>query len=782
MNLEILNRCGENTLQIMWPMLWQSSVLVSILFALDFVFRKKVRAAIRYALWLVVLVKLILPTTIASPTNPRWWIHFSTPPTAKTKTIPFTVTYGDQIAPDFQMPLTPIPVLPRPHLSFAACILIFSIGASLSLFAWLLIRWRRVSQKVRDAKISGELDSLLDEVRQLAGLRSAIRLRLTTDSMSPAVCGLFRPVILLPQLLVTNLSCEQLRVVLLHEAIHLRRGDVWVNCAQALLQIIYWWHPLLWLANARIRRVREEAVDDAVMLALRDESEIYAPTLLEVAKFAFRRPLATLGLVGILESRSALRQRIERLVDFRAPRKAGLTVISLFGILIFSAVALPMGEAPEKMNEIVSQTNNFSAETKNKMESIKLAWDGKFFYEAGRFKRAESELNIALKLDPENNAAIYYLGLVKKAMSSPQTSKTNPTMNWLNDLTHSNLLVADSASTDLEMRTFKLDEFSIAALRTTPDIKSNNISTMAKDFFGKFGVDLSVPGKQIAFNDNWGLLFVRATATDLDTIERSIEALNKIGPQVHIKARFIEVPKKFIVPESFLNVAVNPMIGILSNTNFRTILHILQQQKNAETIAEPEVITTSGRKTYMRATIMQEVLTNFAFEEISNTSAIEAQTGKFEIGPTMDVVPYVLADGYTINLTAKPELFQFLGYDQTTNVVFATNSLGEKIQRPIASPCFRVQESKAVVNLWDNQTLVLGNFRNSGESHFVGFTNGVETTDETKSFAELERKSSTANKELLVFVTATIVDPAGNRIHSDNELSKLSAIPSQPQN
>ena len=63
-----------------------------------------------------------------------------------------------------------------------------------------------------------------------------------------------------------------MRAVLLHELIHLRRRDVWLNFLQALLQIFYWWHPLVWLANARIRRVREEAVDDAVMLALRDEA------------------------------------------------------------------------------------------------------------------------------------------------------------------------------------------------------------------------------------------------------------------------------------------------------------------------------------------------------------------------------------------------------------------------------------------------------------------------------------------------------------------------------
>src|SRR5208283_3766492 len=100
-----------------------------------------------------------------------------------------------------------------------------------------------------------------------------VQVRLTTNSMSPAVCGLFRPTILIPQSLANHFTDEQLRAVLLHELIHLRRRDVLVNFAQALLQIFYWWHPLFWLANMRIHRVREEAVDDAVMLALREEAE-----------------------------------------------------------------------------------------------------------------------------------------------------------------------------------------------------------------------------------------------------------------------------------------------------------------------------------------------------------------------------------------------------------------------------------------------------------------------------------------------------------------------------
>ena len=63
----------------------------------------------------------------------------------------------------------------------------------------------------------------------------------------------------------------------------------------------------------------------------------------------------------------------------------------------------------------------------------------------------------------------------------------------------------------------------------------------ARLFFSTLGVNLNLPGKSIFFNDRLGELFVRATSEDLDTIENAIEVLNRMAPQIHIKARFIEI-------------------------------------------------------------------------------------------------------------------------------------------------------------------------------------------------------------------------------------------------
>ena len=419
--IETLNHLGEAMLRFAWTMLWQSSVLIVILFAADIALRRHVRAAVRYAFWLVVLLKLLLPPSLALPTGLAWWLFPAASTPGKPQTTRFTISYGTDATPN--LPLQRLATARPPSrltLSAAAWAFLGWSVISFGLLAWLMMRWRQVLGKVRRATPPAAwLGELFKDARLSIGLRRSVCLRLTDQTMSPAVCGLVRPLILLPQSLIEKLSPSQLRAVLLHELVHLRRGDLWTNCAQALVQIVYWWHPLLWLANARIRRVREESVDDVVMLTLRNDAGVYAPTLLEVAKLAFHRPLASLGLVGILESRSALRQRIERLVNFHAPRKAGLTLMSLCGIFIFSAVAVPMGEAPAPS----SDTSDFDRKENvpdKVVEADRLVRDAKLLYEMGKFDDAGNLLASALTREPENQEAHYYMDLVQTAKANRQ--------------------------------------------------------------------------------------------------------------------------------------------------------------------------------------------------------------------------------------------------------------------------------------------------------------------------------------------------------------------------
>ena len=159
-------------------------------------------------------------------------------------------------------------------------------------------------------------------------------------------------------------------------------------------------------------------------------------------------------------------------------------------------------------------------------------------------------------------------------------------------------------------------------------------------------------------------------------------------------------------------------------------------------------------------------------------SAITPSTQQFEIGPTLDVVPYVLSDGYTINLTLIPEMLEFDGYDTPPTVPGI--SVANVVQVPTVLPHFTVRSVVTTVNIWDNQTVVLGGLISSSVT---------STQDKIPVLGDLplvgklfQSQSKTSLKDnLMIFVTATIVDPAGNRVHSDDELPfNPATIPSQP--
>ena len=163
----------------------------------------------------------------------------------------------------------------------------------------------------------------------------------------------------------------------------------------------------------------------------------------------------------------------------------------------------------------------------------------------------------------------------------------------------------------------------------------------------------------------------------------------------------------------------------------------------------------------------------------AGTSAITYDTAPVETGPILDVVPYVLADGYTINMALIPSVTVFNGYDTPPNIPSVTGNLNV-VQLPVVLPDFTVRQVVTTVNVWDNQTVVIGGLISST---IQSSKQQVPVIGDLPLVGNLFQSSSkvTQKKNLMIFVTATIVDPAGNRVHSDDDLPfAQSAVPPQP--
>src|ERR1700690_1017722 len=139
-------------------------------------------------------------------------------------------------------------------------------------------------------------------------------------------------------------------------------------------------------------------------------------------------------------------------------------------------------------------------------------------------------------------------------------------------------------------------------------------------------------------------------------------------------------------------------------------------------------------------------------------SAITPNQQQVEVGPVLDVIPVVLSDGYTINLTLIPSLTEFSGYAQPPTIPGI--NVANVVQVPTILPDFTVRQVITTVNIWDNQTVVLGGLISSQNQ---STKDKIPVLGDLPVFGRLfQSQSKQAQKlNLMIFVTATIVDPAG---------------------
>src|SRR5689334_23003272 len=143
--VESLNLWGSQAANVAWPLFWQSSLLMVVVFALDLVLRHKLRAAVRYALWLVILLKLLIPPSFALPTSPTWWLlpkattwerNTQSPQQRLHLISDSAVRVSETIfKPQFSPPLL---LAPRNHLSIGGWVFMSSASVSILLLSWML--------------------------------------------------------------------------------------------------------------------------------------------------------------------------------------------------------------------------------------------------------------------------------------------------------------------------------------------------------------------------------------------------------------------------------------------------------------------------------------------------------------------------------------------------------------------------------------------------------------------------------------------------------------------
>jgi bla regulator protein BlaR1 len=159
----------------------------------------------------------------------------------------------------------------------------------------------------------------------------------------PLLVGLLWPRIVLPADFVLRYDAAEQAAVLAHERLHARRGDLWWNALAALIACLFWFHPLTGAARRRFLVDQELACDSAVLGSGLHAPRAYANALLKSLT------TASLPVGCAMQAISPIKERIMHLQDLVSPRRARIAVAVLLAGFSVAGAGLgwaATGQAP----------------------------------------------------------------------------------------------------------------------------------------------------------------------------------------------------------------------------------------------------------------------------------------------------------------------------------------------------------------------------------------------------------------------------------------------------
>ncbi len=327
-----------------------SAVLFAVVLPLTLICGRRCRL-LAAGLWSLVFVRLLLPADLAAPFSGRMLIEsVLRRPAAATVAVSATVPETLKPAPPPAVVHVEAGVTPRKNgFQTLHAVLFFAwlsgLLAAAATYATRLKKYERMAWEAESCR-DVRLLEILAKWQTLFRVRRQVRLAFGPCRISPFTVGILRPVIVLPSCMRKSDPERTIEPVIAHEMAHVRHwDDLWIRL-QNLVQIVYFFNPVVWLAGRQVHQLREESRDASVLAKRLMSGKRYGTALLETVRMRLEPSDDLVLLPRFADEKTRMIQRL-RNIQRPAFSGRGRTAFSLAILAVFAMFALPMARLAE---------------------------------------------------------------------------------------------------------------------------------------------------------------------------------------------------------------------------------------------------------------------------------------------------------------------------------------------------------------------------------------------------------------------------------------------------
>ncbi|PGU80135.1 M56 family metallopeptidase [Bacillus cereus] len=351
-----------------------ASILVGFILCIKVLFRNKLTPRWQYMLWIVLMIRLLLPWSPDSSYSIYSLLSYSS---SVSEVIPKNMPATENIVnieSDRKVELESnskmVTKTSEPEVKVSSEKQTTFSLYKLALYVWLagviilaaitfLTNRRLYSYIKKQPDITDEqVTTVFNRCKQSMKMKKAVSLHLAGKIASPTVFSFFRPKVLLSKKHMKVLNEQQLQYVFYHELAHIKRNDVAVNWIMYSLILLNWFNPILWYAYFCMREDQELACDAYALTFIDKEEQIaYGHTIITLLEhYSYQVP----SLANLSRNKRTLKRRIIMIKKFqkKSYRLSLLGVIVIVAIASLSLFNARATEGKEKQEDKVEQSKD----------------------------------------------------------------------------------------------------------------------------------------------------------------------------------------------------------------------------------------------------------------------------------------------------------------------------------------------------------------------------------------------------------------------------------------